>query len=437
MAETEVVEVRVDVDKLKAGMYVCRLDRPWLETSFSMQGFPLHGPDDIAAVAKVCQYVFIDHHRSIYAGQRKRPDYGHLQKMVRPEALARLDRLGFRNMRGHARPMLIPIDYPPAIELAKELPRATNAWKQARAVLNQCIARAKAGKKMTPEDVDNAVEPLVESVVRSPDATLWLVALRRLEAYPTSHPLNCCALVLVFGRFLGFPPEILLSMAKGALMMDIGMWRLSQNYYINRDQLAEEAKSEIYDHVLNGVDYLDQSGFADIDANLTILHHHERFDGNGYPRAVRGVKVSLMGFMLGIADSFDAMCSKRSYNAEAAFGAVHRSLYQERDLKFPAEVVEVFFQCLGVYPTGTLVELSNGQIAAVSGQHPDSRLYPRLIILTEPDRRALSEFTEMESQDLIKQADPVRIVRSVPSNTIDIRLDKVEPKLRDAAPGGS
>jgi HD-GYP domain-containing protein (c-di-GMP phosphodiesterase class II) len=437
MAETEVVEVRVDVDKLKAGMYVCRLDRPWLETSFSMQGFPLHGPDDIAAVAKVCQYVFIDHHRSIYAGQRKRADYGHLQKMVRPEALARLDRLGFRNMRGHARPMLIPIDYPPAIELAKELPRATNAWKQARAVLNQCIARAKAGKKMTPEDVDNAVEPLVESVVRSPDATLWLVALRRLEAYPTSHPLNCCALVLVFGRFLGFPPEILLSMAKGALMMDIGMWRLSQNYYINRDQLAEEAKSEIYDHVLNGVDYLDQSGFADIDANLTILHHHERFDGNGYPRAVRGVKVSLMGFMLGIADSFDAMCSKRSYNAEAAFGVVHRSLYQERDLRFPAEVVEVFFQCLGVYPTGTLVELSNGQIAAVSGQHPDSRLYPRLIILTESDRRPLSEFTEMESQDLIKQADPVRIVRSVPSNTIDIRLDKVEPKLRDAAPGGS
>jgi HD-GYP domain-containing protein (c-di-GMP phosphodiesterase class II) len=435
MAETEVIEVRVDVDKLKAGMYVCRLDRPWLETSFAMQGFPIHGPEDIAAVAVHCQYVYIDQQRSIYAGQRKRVDYGHLQKLVRPEALARLDRLGFRNMRGHGRPLLIPIDYPAAIELAKELPRAINAWKQARMVLNQCIARAKAGKKMSPEDIDTAVEPIVESVVRSPDATLWLVALRRLEAYPTSHPLNCCAMVLVFGRFLGFPPEILLSMAKGALLMDIGMWRLKQNYYIKRDLLVDEAKTEIYEHVLNGLEYLDQSGFADIDANLTILHHHERYDGNGYPRAVRGEKVSLMGFMLGIVDSFDAMCSKRSYHAEEALTAVQRSLYQERDLRYPAEVVEVFFQCLGVYPTGTFVELSTGQIAAVSGQRPESRLYPRLIVLTEADRSPLSEFSEVESADLIKQPDPIKIMRSLPSSSVEIRLDKVEPKVRESLPG--
>lgn len=424
MAQTEIVELKVIAERLKIGMYVCRLDRSWLDTPYTMQGFLVESEADIDQVRRFCEHVFIDEKRSVLG--HRRVNYNFLEPLVKGAALERLNNLGFRRMREHGRPILMPVVYPPAIELAKELPRARAVWKQARIVVNQCIARAKTGKALSIEEIENAVEPVIESVVRSPDAAMWLAAQRRSEPYPISHPLNCCALVIVFARFLGFPPEILLSLAKAAWLFDIGMWRLGQNYYIDREVKESAGKEQIREHVLVGLEYLSSSEFMDPDARLAILHHHEQNDGGGYPRQVRGDKVSLMGFMLQLVDTFDAMCSKRSYSPEHTLQEAQRALYQERDVKYPAEVVEAFVQSLGVYPTGSLVELSNGEIAAVSGQSSQSRLYPRLVPLTTADGQLRSQFREVSSADLINRPLPLKITRGVPLSTIGIRLEQIE-----------
>jgi len=422
--QTEVVETKVLVTRLKVGMYVCRLDCSWLDTPYTMQGFLVNTEDDIDEVRRYCEHVFIDEKRSVMS--HRRVNYSYLEPMVKGAALERLNALGFRRMREHGRPILMPVIYPTAIELAKELPRARAVWKQARIVVNQCIARAKADKPISVEEIENAVEPVIESVVRSPDAAMWLAAQRRTDPYPTSHPLNCCAIVIVFARFLGFPPEILLALAKAAWLFDIGMWRLGQNYYIDRETKDPTGKEQIREHVLVGLDFLRKSEFMDPDALLAILHHHEQHDGNGYPRQIRGERVSLMGFMLQIADTFDALCSKRSYSPEHTLQYAQQALHQYRDIKYPAEVVEAFVQSLGVYPTGSLVELSNGEIAAVSGQSLQSRLYPRLVPLTFPDRQMRTEFREIDSSVLIQRPVPVKIARGVPTNTISVRLDQIE-----------
>ncbi|MGE4070309.1 MAG: HD-GYP domain-containing protein [Lysobacterales bacterium] len=427
----EIVEVRKDVRLLKVGMYVCRLDRPWLDTPYEMEGFLIQSDEDLQELAKHCSYVFIDDRRSVYAGQRKRMDFGFLAPLGKPHAIARLERFGFRQMRGLDRPPVYPVEYAESIELAKELPRAANAWKKARTMVSQIIARAKVGKPFDPEEVMDSVEYVVDSVVRSPDATMWLSTIHRQANYVISHPLNCCALVLVFARYLGFPPEILLSMAKGALLMDIGMWRLNQNFYINRNALDEASLEEVHEHVVRGLDYLESCGFLDVDARLMILHHHERYDDAGYPRQVRGAKVSLMGYMLGLADAFDAICSRRSYRDEGTILDAQRELLKQRDLAFPGELVEAFLQCLGVYPTGSFVELSTGEIAAVSGQQVDSRLYPRLILLTNADRSTRSEFVEVDSRKLVTADPPVKIVRSVLRSSVKVPLDRIELMNRE------
>lgn len=429
---TEIVEIKVDVDKLRLGMYVCRLDRPWVETPYALQGFLIQTPEDIAQVGQYCQHVYIDDQRSVHAGRRLlRIDYSYLPRMVRPEKLERLQRLGYRTMRGEERAAPQPVEYPPPIPLAKELPRARPAWKQARTLLNQIVARAKAGKTFDPEELDAVVIPVVDSVVRSPDAALWLVALRRAESYPLSHPLNCCAMLMAFGRYLGFPPEQLIPMAKGALLMDIGMWRLKQNYYIHRDAVDAGQREDIVEHVIRGLDWLEACGFHDFDARLMILHHHERYDDSGYPRSVRGVRITLMAFMLQMIDTFDALCSKRSHHVEETLSSAQRLLYKERDRAFPAELFEQFFHALGVYPTGTLVELSDGGIAVVSGQSPASRLYPRLIRLSRADGVVVDEFVEIESAPLVTLPVPIRIARTLPHGSTPVPLERIDPKVPD------
>lgn len=427
MAQTERVEVQLPVGQLRVGMYVCRLDRPWLETTFGLQGFTIETEDQILELCRQCVHVFIDERRKI-TETRLGVRQMQLDRMVKPEALARLERIGFRFMRGPDRPILIPVDYPQPMRMPMELARARNAWRAVRVVVNQCIARAKAGKALPIGEIDNVVPPIIESVVRGADASMWLAAQRRNEPYPVAHPLNCCALVLMYSRFLGFPPEVLLSLAKASLLFDIGMWRLDQNYYINRAKVDEEGRNNIDEHVLAGLEYLQKSEFVDIDAILAITHHHERLDGCGYPRRIRGDKVSLMGFMLQIADTFDALCSKRSYDADRTIQEAQRVLYAERGTAFPDEVLEQFFQALGVHPTGSLVELSDGSIAAVSGQASASRLYPWLIPAIRPDGSRVTEFEEVWAGDLIKREVPIRIVRSLPANHMGVRLEAVEPQ---------
>jgi len=278
------------------------------------------------------------------------------------------------------------------------------------------------------ENIDIEVEPMVESVVRSPDAAMWLTASRRQQPLPYSvtHPLNCCAMALVCGRFLGFPPDILTSMAKGALLMDIGMWLLGRNYHLVRDPLDAEATEEVHEHVLLGSEYLRKSGFLDLDATLCVLHHHERHDGGGYPRNLRGVKVSLMGQILHLCDAYDALTSRRAHRTEESPNSAQRILYKERDFSVPAEATDAFFQSLGIYPTGTLVELSNGSQAVVSGQQPASRLYPKLILLTKPDGGAVESYAEVDSRDLIQAVPSVKIAGTVAGRGTCVPLDRIE-----------
>jgi len=428
MQWTEIVEVPIRATNLKIGMYVHRLDRPWLGTSFPLQGCQVRTDEDIAVLCGFAEVVYIDEMRSVYAGKRARPDYSYLKRLTEPEALARLSRLGYASIRGEDRNPPAPVHYPPAVDLAQELPRCRNAWKLTQQFVSRSIARAKIGKPLLLDDIDIEVEPMVESVVRSPDAAMWLTAARRQQPLPYSvtHPLNCCAMALVCGRYLAFPPDILTSMAKGALLMDIGMWLLKRNFHLLRDALDSESVEAMHEHVLLGSEYLRTSGFLDLDATLCVLHHHERHDGTGYPRGLRGSKVSLMGHILHLSDAYDALTSRRTHRAEESPGSAQRILYQERDGSVPAEACDAFFQSLGVYPTGTLVEMSNGCQAVVSGQQPASRVYPKLILLSKPDGSALARHAEIDSRDLIKAVPSVKISGTVAGRGKSTPLDRIE-----------
>lgn len=425
---SEIIEIRVEVPNLKLGMYVSGLDRDWLETDFPLQGFPVREPADIQRVAQFCKWVVVDDARSIYVGKRARPNFGSMKTLSDPIALKLLDDLGYKTMRPPGRVSPRPVEYPPGIELAKELPRAIEAWKQAKVILQQIIAKAKAGKTFAVELLDTVVEPLVESAVRGADAALWLATLRRQSNYPLHHPLNCCALTLAICRYLGFPPELLIPMAKGALVMDVGMWRLPKNYYIEHEVSEASHLEHIHSHVLCGLEYLEACGMVDQDVKLMVMHHHERYDSEGYPRAVRGPRISLMGQILALADTYDAVCSRRTHKSASTPAQAQSVMYQERDLKFSHAAADTFLASLGVYPTGTPVLLSNGAQAVVSGQVRREKLLPKLVVVTDEDGQPLESCTEVCSKELLQEDPPIRIVRTLRPQEVVVPLESVQPK---------
>ena len=127
-----------------------------------------------------------------------------------------------------------------------------------------------------------------------------------------------------------------------------------------------------------------------------VRNHHEHWDGTGYPVGLAGHEIPLAGRMAAIVDSFEAMTSVRPHFPARARHEALQELYRNRGRLYHGELVEQFTGCLGVYPTGSMVELSTGEVAVVMTQNPTRRLRPLVMLLTDAAKSQLAAFRPLD-----------------------------------------
>jgi HD-GYP domain-containing protein (c-di-GMP phosphodiesterase class II) len=212
----------------------------------------------------------------------------------------------------------------------------------------------------------------MESMVRNSDAMLWLSEMRERDIYTYSHSVDNCSLAIAFGRHLGLYKEDLRSLAMGCLLMDIGKVKISETILNSTGTLTRDEFVEMRKHVKYGMDILHKtSGVSE--GVLAVVHgHHERFDGSGYPDGLEGKQIPIFARIAGIIDTYNAMTHDSHYRKAAAPHTVLQVLYDWRNRFFQDELVEQFLQCLGVYPTGSIIEMSTGEVGMVIAQNFDA-----------------------------------------------------------------
>ena len=131
-----------------------------------------------------------------------------------------------------------------------------------------------------------------------------------------------------------------------------------------------------------------------------VAHHHERHDGSGYPNGLSGDRIPVYARIAAIVDCYDAITSHRSYARAIPPSAAIKKLYEWRDVDFQAELVEEFIQAVGIYPAGTLVELSSGEVAVVVAEYRTRRLRPKVMVLLDANKLPV---TEVKIVDLLNQ----------------------------------
>jgi HD-GYP domain-containing protein (c-di-GMP phosphodiesterase class II) len=389
----ELVERRVEVADLEIGMFVCRLDRDWEDTPFPLQGIEIASPGDIESLRAYCAFVYIDAQRMIAADTRL-------------QSLRKRMQSGNRFERS--------VVYTDTTTFEEEIPRAQAAFDNASAHIEKIVADIGAAGQIAPEDVDRAVRPLVESVLRSGDAFFWIDTLRQRDSYTYNHAVGCSALAAAFGRHMGFAEETIVSLAAGGLLMDVGKSQMPEELLQRPGPLTDDEMGVARAHVADGMAILDQSGVLDSDVRDVVRTHHERVNGTGYPDGLSGTSIPLAGRMAAIIDAYHAMCSTRPYQPAISRHQALRRIYAERDESFQAELVEQFQACLGVYPTGSLVELNNGEVAIVMVQNQSRRLQPKVAILTDKDKQPIGDYVIV---DLINETgdDRREIRRTLPA----------------------
>jgi HD-GYP domain-containing protein (c-di-GMP phosphodiesterase class II) len=163
--------------------------------------------------------------------------------------------------------------------------------------------------------------------------------------------------------------------------------------------LTLEEMAQVYSHVSYGLEILEESGTLNQDVIDMVAHHHERYDGSGYPDGLTQDNIPSFARIAAIVDTYDAITSNRSYAAAISPSEAIKLLYQARDAEFQAELVEAFIQAVGIYPAGTLVELSSGEVGVVVSEYRSRRLRPKVMVFLDADKNTLAEPKMINLQD--------------------------------------
>lgn len=403
----------IRVDELQVGMYVAKLDRPWIETPYPLQGFYIKDLGEVDELRRYCRNVTIDLSRSRAAVEPVR----HAAPAPQAASPAKAAPGKLRKPTYQT-----SVSMPQEVSASREL--HGHFAREVEAVYGQ-LARGRAVDIEATREVTGQV---VESVIRNPDAMVWLSRVRDKDAYSYHHAFRCAIWGTVFGRHLGISRSALENLALGLTLMDVGKARLPDGLLNKRGMLTPAERIELRRHVGFSLEIL--GGMPGIPAQVMqmVAEHHERFDGSGYPNQLAGKAISPLGKIAGLVDTYDAMTSERPYaRALTSVEAVSR-LYELRNTEFQAQLVEEFIQAIGVYPTGTLVHLSNQEVGVVIAQNPDRRLRPKLLVLLDGDKKPLSRprYLDMLGTTHDAAGEPLRIVTSLLPGAFGVDPAKVQ-----------
>jgi len=243
------------------------------------------------------------------------------------------------------------------------------------------------GRHIDSATINAVITPLLETVPKYLNAFSWLSKRKTQESYIYQHPIDACIDTINFGIHLNHSANELEILATSALMMDMGKVRCPASLLFKHGELTQDEFDRIKKHVEYSMQVIRHVKGMHKEVIDAVEHHHERYDGSGYPIGLQGGRIPLYSQIIAIVDCYDAMTSRRTYGDTLTPEQTTKIMYKWRDTLFPSNLVEKFIECQGVHPIASIVELSTGEVGIVSSINRVQRLYPKIVLLLDKNKQ--------------------------------------------------
>lgn len=319
------------------------------------------------------------------------------------------------------RPEYVPeeihlVHYPEQTSMREELERARDVVEKAGALISKLEQDLKSMQAIELKEVLPTVQLLSDSVIANPSAMMWLLRMRTENAEVVSHALKVAVYMLTLGRHIGFNKDQMVELGFIGLLLDVGKLEMPEEILKKPEKLSEDEANLIQTHVDASIQLLESKEPLSFNVRLGINEHHERMDGSGYPRGLAGGEISIFGRMAAIADSFAAMTSPRPYSKTLSSFDAMKELFRMAEGQLHAPLVEEFVQAVGIFPVGSLIQLTTGEVAIVLEHNKVRRLDPKVLLLTRSDKSLLEKpiVFDLLRQDLVDDEERISIMRGLP-----------------------
>jgi putative nucleotidyltransferase with HDIG domain len=348
---------KISIDQLKIGMYIYDLNLAWADHPFAWHCFMIEDEDTLKQIATSgAQAVNIDTSLGDDVGCLAAPADKSEVPYSEPSTLV-----------SHIIAKRSPLE---------EFEHAKKLYANANRLMQDMMKDIRLGKQIELEQCSPMVDSIVDSMFSAPSALLPLAQMKSRDEYTFQHSVSVAALAVAFGRVLEMPRAEIKELAMGGFLHDVGKAKVP-GHILNKPGKLDDAEFGVMKtHATNTAELLrGVHGISEIAFNAAS-QHHERYDGTGYPRRLKGEEISLHGQALAIVDVYDAITSIRIYHKGMPPTEALRKLFEWGSTHFNPRLVQAFIKGIGIYPAGSLVRMESEKLGIVREVVPDKLLQP-------------------------------------------------------------
>ena len=357
---------KIKADEVRIGMFIHAFEGPWMVNPFWRTRLLLTEQAQLDKLAASdVEFVIVDEERSDYSVLPVQPAAPTVRERRPPPTRSAATHLA-RPAAGH-NPRQRALQPLTARERAAEVRRASSTIKRSKAAVMSMFDDARLGKAIKTKKMASLVAQISASVELDPAIILNIAKLKNKDEYTYLHSVAVCALMINLARTMRMDESQIHDIGMAGLVHDIGKMAIPDSILQKPGKLDDAEFQTVRSHPESGHKILSVSKGVSETALDVCLHHHEKMDGTGYPKRLKGNELSLVARMAAICDVYDAVTSQRSYNTPWTPSRA-LAVMQGSEGHFDQLVFKSFVESLGIYPMGTLLRLHSDQLAIVTGE---------------------------------------------------------------------
>ena len=392
---------KINVEQLTVGMHLKEFCGSWMEHPFWRTGFVITDPKDVSAVlSSSIKEVWIDTAKGHDVA-------GGVSSVSAAEVEAQIEEQLQQTATFETRELA-------PVPIGVELERAAKICFQSKQAVISMFQEARMGKSVDVGGAQQLVEEISDSVARNPGALISLARLKTADDYTYMHSVAVCAMMVGLAKQLGLDEAQTRSAGMAGLLHDLGKAMMPMEVLNKPGKLSPAEFNVIKTHPTEGYRQLLKVPSLDPLVLDVCLHHHEKTDGSGYPKGLKGDQISLFAKMGAVCDVYDAITSNRPYKSGWDPAESLRKMAEWANGHFDGKVFQAFVKSLGIYPIGSLVKLTSGRLGVVVEQTGKSLTTPsvKVFFSTKSNLRITPEVIELSSsvvsEKIVSREDPAK-----------------------------